>query len=396
LATPFRRSLRSLHNDGFRLDRLTLALAGALALAWGAWFLLARVSLYAVTGDARLEVGREAHPISASAPGKVVESRLELGRSVEEGEVLVEIDAEILRRQIEDKEAERAGLAVQLETIGREMKAQQEALGEARLAEAAGLEEARSQQDEAESAARLAEEDAARVARIHEQGLVSEAERDRARSEAQEKRASAEARARALRRMQLDRRFEQSEKRALLAELEREAASLRARLSSVDAVHSGLSHERGEHQIRAPATGVLGEVVPLRPGTVIEKGQRLGAVVPAGELRIVAEFRPSEALGRIRPGQRAILRLEGFPWVQYGTVAATVARVASEPLGGQIRVELSLDRTLAFPVSLQHGLPGTVEVEVERISPASLVLRAAGRALATPRAEPPTAPGLAR
>jgi hypothetical protein len=70
LATPFRRSLRSLHNDGFRLTGLALALAGALVLAWGAWFVLARVSVYAVTSDARLEVGREAYPISASAPAR--------------------------------------------------------------------------------------------------------------------------------------------------------------------------------------------------------------------------------------------------------------------------------------------------------------------------------------
>jgi membrane fusion protein (multidrug efflux system) len=30
-------------------------------------------------------------------------------------------------------------------------------------------------------------------------------------------------------------------------------------------------------------------------------------------------------------------------------------------------------------VPMQHGLPGTIEVEVERISPAALVLRAVGR-----------------
>jgi hypothetical protein len=33
---------------------------------------------------------------------------------------------------------------------------------------------------------------------------------------------------------------------------------------------------------------------------------------------------------------------------------------------------------------LQHGLPGTVEVEVERISPATLVLREVGTHLGVP------------
>jgi membrane fusion protein (multidrug efflux system) len=388
LATPFSRSLRSLQKDSFRLTLTALPLGAALLLGWGAWFFFSRIALYAVTDSARLEVGREAHPVSASASGKVLSSRLQLGRPVDRGEVLVELDAEAVERQIEDKQAERSGLALQLEKISNESRAQAQALGEARQAETAALKEAQAEYDQAEAAARLAEEDSSRVTRIHEQGLVSEAERNRARSEAQERRAQAQARSRALTRLQMDRRLEQSEKQALLAELERQAALLQARLSSVEAVLSGLTHELEQHRIRAPAAGSLGEVVPLQPGTMIDKGQRLGAVVPPGELRIVAEFAPPEALGRIRPQQKARLRLEGFPWVQYGTVAASVTRVATEPLNGRIRVELGLDQSLSFPVSLQHGLPGTLEVEVERISPAALVLRAAGKALSRPKPEP--------
>jgi membrane fusion protein (multidrug efflux system) len=155
----------------------------------------------------------------------------------------------------------------------------------------------------------------------------------------------------------------------------------------VDAVLSGLTHELEQHHIRAPAAGSLGEVTPLQPGTVIDKGQRLGAVVPTGELRVVAEFAPPEALGRIRAPRELRLRLEGFPWIQYGAVAASVTHVATEPLNGRIRVELGLEQAVSFPVPLQHGLPGTLEVEVERISPAALVLRAAGRALSRPKPE---------
>ena len=35
-------------------------------------------------------------------------------------------------------------------------------------------------------------------------------------------------------------------------------------------------------------------------------------------------------------------------------------------------------------IPLQHGLPGTVEVEVERVSPATLVLREVGKHLGVP------------
>jgi membrane fusion protein (multidrug efflux system) len=75
------------------------------------------------------------------------------------------------------------------------------------------------------------------------------------------------------------------------------------------------------------------------------------------------------------------LRLDGFPWTEYGSIGATVTHVGSEVRDGRIRVELALNPHSASSIPMQHGLPGTVQVEVERISPASLVLRVVGRGL---------------
>jgi multidrug resistance efflux pump len=107
-------------------------------------------------------------------------------------------------------------------------------------------------------------------------------------------------------------------------------------------------------------------------------------VVPPGTLKIMTDFLPPAALGRIQPGQPARLRLDGFPWMQYGAVSATVASVASEVRDGWVRVELAVRPDAAPPIPLQHGLPGTVEVEVDHVPPATLVLRAAGRLVTGP------------
>jgi multidrug resistance efflux pump len=93
---------------------------------------------------------------------------------------------------------------------------------------------------------------------------------------------------------------------------------------------------------------------------------------------IVASFEPAVALGRIYPGQTAVMRLDGFPWSQYGTIPATVQRVATEVIDGSVQVELSIIPNARSTVPLQQGLPGAVEIELERISPALLLLRAAG------------------
>jgi len=135
-------------------------------------------------------------------------------------------------------------------------------------------------------------------------------------------------------------------------------------------------------------SGRLGEAVVLRPGAVVQEGARLGAIVPAGRLMAVAQLPPDAALGLIRTGQIATLRLDGFPWIQYGTVNAHVSRVAGEVRDGTVRVELAID-TAGSKIPLQHGLPGSVEIAVERATPWALILRHAGRGWATPEPNRP-------
>jgi len=106
--------------------------------------------------------------------------------------------------------------------------------------------------------------------------------------------------------------------------------------------------------------------------------------VPSGQLKAIAYFPPSTALGRIRQGQAAHLRLDGFPWIQYGSIAALVSNVASEMRDGRIRVELRLTPDPASRIPFQHGMPGSVEIEVASASPAVLVMRTTGQWLAGP------------
>jgi membrane fusion protein (multidrug efflux system) len=73
------------------------------------------------------------------------------------------------------------------------------------------------------------------------------------------------------------------------------------------------------------------------------------------------------------------MRLDGFPWAQYGSVEAKVVRVAGEIRDNALRVELVLQASPGSNAYVQHGLSGTVEIGTERLAPAVLVLRAAGQ-----------------
>ena len=166
-----------------------------------------------------------------------------------------------------------------------------------------------------------------------------------------------------------------------LQRLRRHAAALEGAAASARASMDRLSHEIERRRVRAPVDGRLGEVATLRVGAVLREGERVGVVLPDGGLKIVADFLPHAALGRVRPGQLAHLRLDGFPWTQFGVVHAKVSAVAGEVRAGRVRVELGVQPDPSSRIPLQHGLPGLVQVEIEELSPASLVARAAGRLL---------------
>ena len=108
-------------------------------------------------------------------------------------------------------------------------------------------------------------------------------------------------------------------------------------------------------------------------------------------MRIVAQFSPATALGRVRVGQRASMRLDGFSWTEFGMLEATVVAVASEARDGLVRVELAVDG-LPPGIPLEHGLPGIVDIAVEQATPLRLVLRALGRGLGEPTRVSPKTP----
>lgn len=382
--TPFARSLRSLETDGFRGLGVGFAVAAVLLVAWVWWFVAARVSVYEVTDRARLEVDEAMHPLESRVKGRVTATRLELGRNVRAGDLLVELDADEEALRLEEEQTRYATFAPQIADLSAEIGAEQRALDAAGTGAVAAIDEARSQLAEAEPPARLAAEEAARAVRLRSTGVVSEVDVLRLQTEAERRRSTVESLRLAIQRLERNRQTEQNDRRVRVQHLQGQLTQLRGQASTTNSTIRRMENEIERRRIRAPVDGRLGEVAELRLGAFVDEGQKLGAIIPSGRLRVVAEFAPSAALGRIRPNQPARLRLLGFPWTEYGTVGASVETVASEVRASTVRVELAIRPEGVTAVPFQHGLPGTVEVEVERISPAALVLRAAGRVIMRP------------
>lgn len=381
MAQPFDQTTRALAQQGPTAAMLGWALAAACLAAWATWFMQGHVTLYESSPKARLEVSRAAHPVAATLAGRLARPLPALGTAVKAGEVIAELDADDLRLRHDEATAHVRTLGTQVQALRDEISARQQAAAQEEQAAQAAVQGAQFKTQEAQAAAAFASEREKRVRQDVDSGGAAAIDASSAGADAQRLQAAKGAAAAEARKLAADARARAAQLLAQIEGLKRQLAALQGEQIGQQALIARLALEIEQHRVRAPVTGTLGEVQALREGAVLSAGQRLATVVPTGELLVVAEFEPAAVLGRIHPGQRAQMRLDGFPWMQFGTLGAVVSRVGTEIRDQRVQVELTLQGPAPAGITLQHGLPGTIEVALDDVSPLQLLWQSAGLGL---------------
>ena len=392
MPSSFSRTFRSLEVESEGRTRAALLGAALILGAWSAWFVLARLSVYVSSDTAELEVARATDPVDAPVSGRVIELNVQLDQLVKEGDVLAVLDSETERLQLAEATARAEGIAPQLAATRETLAAEERALGDLGQQSHSAVDEARAKVKEAQVAAKMQTNEADRLEALRARGAVSEIEAERARSLSDQKNAQLSALRSELSKLQHESHTNSDDRRTRISGLQREASKLDADLAALRANIDTIQHDIERRSIRAPASGRLGEVGTVRLGSVLKEGERIATIVASGNLRVVAQLPPASALGRVKEGQLARVRLEGFPWTEYGDVTAQVTEVASEVRENHARVELVILKHSAL-IPMQHGMPASVEIEVDRASPLQLVLRSAGQLVAKTKSEPAVAVG---
>ncbi|MBS2016734.1 MAG: HlyD family efflux transporter periplasmic adaptor subunit [Deltaproteobacteria bacterium] len=380
----FERTFKTIDSETDGRSVWLVVAASTLAFAWIGWLLFVPVSVYETSSSARVEVSSASYTVDAPVAGAVVATPgLTLGRVVSEGEVLVELDATALKLALAEATAREASLGPQLEAVKREAQAEAAGLTGETDHGVSSLAQAYSEDAEATMVARFAAAEAARLRRMHEAGVGSEADALKGKADADRASAVAAARRAAVAKLRSESSTRKSDRRIRIAVLERTEAVLRGELEVQRARSESLRNEIRMRQIRSPAAGTVSAIPTLRVGAVLKEGAKVATILAGDGLRIVAELPPAAVFGRVRPGQAARVRFQGFPWAEYGLPSATVTRVAGEAHESVARVELALDPRTSARIPVQHGQPAEVTIEVGRKTPWRLLLGAAGRAAET-------------
>jgi membrane fusion protein (multidrug efflux system) len=379
MPNAFQRTMRSFEADSFRAHGVVLVVAMAILASWFAWSLLARVSIFQLASSGRIESVRAVHLVESPVAGQVVRAPRHLGDAVEQGDLLVELDSRPLQIELARTRAQQRTQEAELAVLREEIAVERDARQVAVAADRAALQEAVARREELLPRVELTEQ-RSQLAGTAPSGSLSPIEAMERKSEAESARRSAATSRQTVARLTADQALSRRQRELHFQELLRDSVRLEGELPVLAATIARLEDEIGRHEIRAPEKGRLGELAPLTPGAFVKTGDRLAVVVADGDLHVRARFPADTAAGVLRQGQPARLRFPGYPWPLYGTVAGTVTSVGTESLSGMIDAELSLQPEAGSWIPLQHGMPAEVEVEVGRVSPADLVLRAIGHA----------------
>jgi len=322
------------------------------ALLW-AWF--GEVDIVAVA-PGRIVVSERTktiQPLEASVVARVLARD---GDSVQAGQVLVELDPT-------NAQADQSSVQEQLKAADADLHRAKTLLGALDAGRIAGSDphlqsewqdiQARLAKLDAEHARRSAEaatvsetiakleatlpiarQREADVKGLAEQGFMNQhAGQDRRRERIEQERDLATQRARLAEAAATMREAEHN-KAAYLAEARR---SLRERQTQATLKREQLAQERSKTQQRqrltqltAPVAGTVQQVAVHTEGGVVTPAQVLMVVVPQGAAVTAEVVIDNKDIGFIRAGQTAEVKLETFPFTRYGTLPATVKRMAAD------------------------------------------------------------------
>ena len=110
-----------------------------------------------------------------------------------------------------------------------------------------------------------------------------------------------------------------------LAEAQKQADDLREKLAKAK-----LKSER--MYLKSPIDGVVYGLSVTTIGQVTGSGEELMRIVPEDASLEIECYLANKDVGFVKPGQDAVVKIELFPFTRYGTLPATVTRVANDAI----------------------------------------------------------------
>jgi multidrug resistance efflux pump len=121
----------------------------------------------------------------------------------------------------------------------------------------------------------------------------------------------------------------------------------------------------------APQDGRLAYIGFIQDGMFVESSQAIFSVLPLNGIIVVRAELPLYNSGKVKSGQRVKIRLDNYPFEQYGAIPGIVSSISSIPSEEKYFVNIALPQGLTTDhnktLEFQQQLSGTTEIITEEL-----------------------------
>lgn len=119
--------------------------------------------------------------------------------------------------------------------------------------------------------------------------------------------------------------------REVQAEQVRQRQEALRNLADLDRQRVEVKEQQDQEVLRAPLDGIVFDLIPSSSGYAAVAGETLLKLVPGGALEAKVFFTNRE-VGFVKAGQQAQVRVDAFPYTQFGSIPAVIKAVSVYPL----------------------------------------------------------------
>lgn len=162
-----------------------------------------------------------------------------------------------------------------------------------------------------------------------------------------------------------------------------EAGQLEATLADTQSLIEEAQTRLAQTQVRSPASGIISALDIDNIGEFAQPGTTLAEVVPENTPLVLSVLMPQAKAGLIAPDMPVNIKLDAFPYQNYGLLSGTVLSISPDvkrdpEIGSGYEVEISLDTDQVMHkgqlVSLQVGQTASADIVIRQHRIVDLVL----------------------
>jgi hemolysin D len=168
-----------------------------------------------------------------------------------------------------------------------------------------------------------------------------------------------------------------------IQQIKMETTQTQAKVTETRNLLAGAKTKLKQRYIYSPINGTITSLHVSHSGEVVQPGQNIAEIARQGAPLILMASLPSREAGFVKPGMPVQLKFEAFPYQEYGIIPGKVMEVSAdakqdEKLGPFYQVQIALERNAINselgPVKFKAGQTASAEIVLRRRHIADILL----------------------